>query len=213
MKAAVEKCSVDKKYFDIQKKEIFLDNDRLLEHVIGQDVMNIVMHGDFGFANVLPADNNCIVNDNLEIECKVLLDDFEIVGNCKDKVVLDDAKDELISTKSDVFSTLVTQVFHKLKKWIKLKKRRLGYEFPVWLVKALEFMNDREEIEGGYFGDIESYLKKGKLEIVVAIITSCKPNVLGDINVTLKDPLGTTSGTIHYKVMPSEDDYAKDIKV
>nr|GFA93559.1 hypothetical protein [Tanacetum cinerariifolium] len=31
----------------------------------------------------------------------VLLDDFEIVGNGKDKVVLDDVKDGLISTKSD----------------------------------------------------------------------------------------------------------------
>nr|GEW07433.1 transposase, MuDR, MULE transposase domain protein [Tanacetum cinerariifolium] len=31
---------------------------------------------------------------------KVLLDDFEIVGNGKDKVVLDDAKDGLIKTKS-----------------------------------------------------------------------------------------------------------------
>ncbi|GKA95133.1 hypothetical protein Tco_0817171 [Tanacetum coccineum] len=60
-------------------------------------------------------------------------------------------------------------------------------------VKALEFMNDREEIGGGCFGDIESYLKKGKLEIVVAIITSCKLNVLGDMNETLKDPSGTTS--------------------
>ncbi|GJW30413.1 copia protein [Tanacetum coccineum] len=80
-------------------------------------------------------------------------------------------------------------------------------------VKVLEFMNDREEIGGGCFGDIESYLKKGKLEIVVAIITSCKPNVLGDMNVTLKDPSGTTSGTIHYKVLSSKDGYAKDIKV
>ncbi|GJS44172.1 copia protein [Tanacetum coccineum] len=80
-------------------------------------------------------------------------------------------------------------------------------------VKALEFMNDREEIRGGCFGDIESYLKKGKLEIVVAIITSCKPNVLGDMNVTLKYPSVTMSSTINYKVLSSEDGYAKDIKV
>ncbi|GKA06565.1 hypothetical protein Tco_0685789 [Tanacetum coccineum] len=43
MEAAVELCSVDKKYFDIQKKEVFLDNDRLLDHIICQDVMNIVI--------------------------------------------------------------------------------------------------------------------------------------------------------------------------
>nr|GEX35819.1 hypothetical protein [Tanacetum cinerariifolium] len=80
-------------------------------------------------------------------------------------------------------------------------------------VKALEFMNDCEEIGGGCFGDIESYLKKGKLEIVVAIINSCSKNVLGDMNVTLKDPSGTMFGTIHYKVLSSKDGYAKDIKV
>ncbi|GJR94287.1 hypothetical protein Tco_0266461, partial [Tanacetum coccineum] len=35
------KCSVDKKYFDIQMKELSLDNDRLLDHIICQDVMDI----------------------------------------------------------------------------------------------------------------------------------------------------------------------------
>ncbi|GJT63829.1 retrovirus-related pol polyprotein from transposon TNT 1-94 [Tanacetum coccineum] len=39
-------CFVDKKYFDIQKKEVSLDNDRLLDHIICQDVMNIVMNVD-----------------------------------------------------------------------------------------------------------------------------------------------------------------------
>ncbi|GKB88267.1 uncharacterized mitochondrial protein-like protein, partial [Tanacetum coccineum] len=52
MKAAVEQCSVDKKYFDIQKKELSLDNDRLLDHIICQDVLNIVMHVDSVHVNV-----------------------------------------------------------------------------------------------------------------------------------------------------------------
>nr|GEW62233.1 hypothetical protein [Tanacetum cinerariifolium] len=68
MKADVEQCSVDKKYYDIQKKEVSLDNDRLLDHIICQDVMNIVLHADYVLAKVLPADNKCLVNDNLEIE-------------------------------------------------------------------------------------------------------------------------------------------------
>ncbi|GJU87570.1 hypothetical protein Tco_1295116 [Tanacetum coccineum] len=34
MKTEVAKCSVDKKYFEIEKKELNLDNDRLLEHII-----------------------------------------------------------------------------------------------------------------------------------------------------------------------------------
>ncbi|GJR17099.1 transposase, MuDR, MULE transposase domain protein [Tanacetum coccineum] len=80
-----------------------------------------------------------------------------------------------------------------------------------WIM-ALEFINDNGEIGGGCFGDIKSYLKKEKLEKVVAIITSCTQNVLGDINVTLKDPSGTMSGTIHYKVL-LDDGYDKAIKV
>ncbi|GJX94143.1 hypothetical protein Tco_0348729 [Tanacetum coccineum] len=68
IEAAVEQCSVDKKYFDIQKKEFFLDNDRLLEHIIRQDVTNIVMHADSVHVNMLPANNKCLVHDNLEIE-------------------------------------------------------------------------------------------------------------------------------------------------
>ncbi|GJZ40955.1 retrovirus-related pol polyprotein from transposon TNT 1-94 [Tanacetum coccineum] len=61
MEAAVEQCSIDKKYFDIQKKELSLDNDRLLDHIICQDMMNNVMHVDSIPANVLPANNKCLV--------------------------------------------------------------------------------------------------------------------------------------------------------
>ncbi|GJS84861.1 hypothetical protein Tco_0751402 [Tanacetum coccineum] len=68
MEAAVEQCFVDKKYFDIQNKEVSLDNDRLLDHIICQDVINIVMYAAFVLANVLPADNKCLVIDNPEIK-------------------------------------------------------------------------------------------------------------------------------------------------
>ncbi|GKF88394.1 hypothetical protein Tco_0259271, partial [Tanacetum coccineum] len=60
MEATVDQCSVDKKYFDIQKKELSLDNDRLLDYIICQDVMNIITHVDFVLANVLPVDNKCV---------------------------------------------------------------------------------------------------------------------------------------------------------
>ncbi|GJX02945.1 hypothetical protein Tco_0188861 [Tanacetum coccineum] len=39
----------------------------------------------------------------------------------------------------------------------------------------------------GCLGDIDNFLKKGKLEQVVAIVKSCSSNALGDLNVTLKD--------------------------
>ncbi|GJW55498.1 hypothetical protein Tco_0099583 [Tanacetum coccineum] len=67
IETVVEQCSVDKKYFDIQKKELSLDTDRILDHIICQDAMNIVMHVDSVPVNVLFA-NKCLVNDNLEIK-------------------------------------------------------------------------------------------------------------------------------------------------
>nr|GEU61184.1 transposase, MuDR, MULE transposase domain protein [Tanacetum cinerariifolium]GEU73506.1 transposase, MuDR, MULE transposase domain protein [Tanacetum cinerariifolium] len=39
----------------------------------------------------------------------------------------------------------------------------------------------------GCLGDIDNFLKKGKLKQVVAIVKSCYPNALRDLNVTLKD--------------------------
>ncbi|GKB30845.1 integrase, catalytic region, zinc finger, CCHC-type containing protein [Tanacetum coccineum] len=39
-----------------------------MEAAVDQYVMNIIMHADSVLANVLPADNKCLVNDNLEIE-------------------------------------------------------------------------------------------------------------------------------------------------
>ncbi|GJU54876.1 retrovirus-related pol polyprotein from transposon TNT 1-94 [Tanacetum coccineum] len=44
MEAAVEQCSVDKKCFEIQKKELFLENDRLLELIISQDIVHTVVN-------------------------------------------------------------------------------------------------------------------------------------------------------------------------
>nr|GFB05413.1 transposase, MuDR, MULE transposase domain protein [Tanacetum cinerariifolium] len=52
----------------------------------------------------------------------------------------------------------------------------------------------------------------GKLEQVVAIVKSCYPNDLGDLNVTLKDVSGTVPGRIHYKVL-DVGSYGKDITV
>ncbi|GKA28875.1 hypothetical protein Tco_0715120 [Tanacetum coccineum] len=64
----------------------------------------------------------------------------------------------------------------------------------------------------GCLGDIINFLKKGKLEQVVAIVKSCSPNVLGDLNVTMKDLSGKIPGTVHHKVI-SDGGNGKDITV
>ncbi|GJT24808.1 transposase, MuDR, MULE transposase domain protein [Tanacetum coccineum] len=47
---------------------------------------------------------------------------------------------------------------------------------------------------------------------VVAIVKSCSPNALGDLNVTMKDLSGTVPITIHYKVL-DVGSYENDITV
>ncbi|GKA80436.1 hypothetical protein Tco_0787032 [Tanacetum coccineum] len=64
----------------------------------------------------------------------------------------------------------------------------------------------------GCLGDIDNFLEKGKLAQVVAIVKTCSPNALGDLNVTMKDLSGTVRGTVHYKVL-DVGTYEKDIHV
>ncbi|GJS75017.1 hypothetical protein Tco_0724898 [Tanacetum coccineum] len=75
-----KKCSVDKKLFEIEKKELKLENERLLEHIICQDVVNIVMHANDKSVNVLPMQNT-FLDDNIAL-------DFEgkSVANCRESV-------------------------------------------------------------------------------------------------------------------------------
>ncbi|GKF23360.1 hypothetical protein Tco_0075682 [Tanacetum coccineum] len=53
-----------KKYFEIEKKELSLDNDRVLEHIICQDIMNIVMHAHDQYDNLIPVNNSSLVHYN-----------------------------------------------------------------------------------------------------------------------------------------------------
>ncbi|GJU50616.1 hypothetical protein Tco_1220171 [Tanacetum coccineum] len=44
MEAAVQQYNVDKECFEIQKKQFLIENDRLLDQIIYQDIMNIVVN-------------------------------------------------------------------------------------------------------------------------------------------------------------------------
>ncbi|GKD24943.1 hypothetical protein Tco_1231157 [Tanacetum coccineum] len=44
IEATVQRCFVDKQCFEIHKKELFLENDRLLHQIMSQDVMICVMN-------------------------------------------------------------------------------------------------------------------------------------------------------------------------
>ncbi|CAH1435584.1 unnamed protein product [Lactuca virosa] len=83
-----------------------------------------------------------------------------------------------------------------------------------WL-SAIEFVYSDgmfNSVPNAPLGDINKYLKNGKLHQVVAVIKSCTSNELGDLKVTLKDPTGVVSGTIHHKVL-TEGEFGKGIFV
>ncbi|PWA85215.1 hypothetical protein CTI12_AA135770 [Artemisia annua] len=82
-----------------------------------------------------------------------------------------------------------------------------------WLSAIHKLLNDKGVVVTGCLGDIKNNSVKGKLELVVAVIKSCTPNMLGELTVTLKDPTGTISGTIHHKVLTEEAGYKNSIKV
>ncbi|GJT02286.1 hypothetical protein Tco_0097602 [Tanacetum coccineum] len=85
------------------------------------------------------------------------------------------------------------------------------FKSAAW-VSATNYVNTFGGTVTGCLGDVDNFLKNGKLEQVVGIVKSCSPNMLGDLNVTLKDLSGTIPGTIHHKVI-GKGGYGKDITV
>nr|GEW51463.1 hypothetical protein [Tanacetum cinerariifolium] len=86
-----------------------------------------------------------------------------------------------------------------------------AFNSGVW-VSATNYVNAFGGTVTGCLGDIDNFLKRGKLEQVVATVKSCSSNMLGYLNVTLKDLSGTIPDSIHYKVLDMGS-YKKDITV
>nr|GEX56138.1 GPCR kinase [Tanacetum cinerariifolium] len=85
------------------------------------------------------------------------------------------------------------------------------FKSAAW-VSTTHYVNAFGGTVTGCMEDVDNFLKKGKLEQVAGIVKSCSPNMLGDLNMTLKDLSGTIPRTIHHKVI-GEGGYGKDINV
>ncbi|GKA65083.1 hypothetical protein Tco_0764790 [Tanacetum coccineum] len=92
-----------------------------------------------------------------------------------------------------------------------LKEKDDDFNSGAW-VSATNYVMEFGGTITGCWGDIDNFLKKGKLDHIVSIVKSCSPNMLGDLNVTLKDISSTIHGTIHHKVI-GEGGYGKDITI
>nr|GFA52479.1 hypothetical protein [Tanacetum cinerariifolium] len=85
------------------------------------------------------------------------------------------------------------------------------FKSAAW-VSATNYVNTFGGTVTGCLGDVNNFLKNGKLKLVVEIVKSCSPNMLGDLNVTMKDLSGTIPGIIHHKVN-GKGGYGNDITV
>ncbi|GKA18463.1 hypothetical protein Tco_0698378, partial [Tanacetum coccineum] len=113
----VAKCSVDKKYFEIEKKELSLDNNRLLEHIICQDVMNTVMHANVHSNNVLHANTNSLEHDNSTLE---------LLKHENDRLI------ELLISQDLVHTANDKVVYNELsKRCFRLENRRISLEIKL----------------------------------------------------------------------------------
>ncbi|GJZ81566.1 integrase, catalytic region, zinc finger, CCHC-type containing protein [Tanacetum coccineum] len=116
METEVEQCSVDRKCFEIQKKELFIENDRLLEKIIFQDYMCTAMHVSFEHKCVLPANDNNLAYVELE---KSYIAEYSKVLELKAELV---KKKDMI--EQDVFIEL-------LKSYSKLEKHFISLEITM----------------------------------------------------------------------------------
>ncbi|GJY07739.1 hypothetical protein Tco_0374793 [Tanacetum coccineum] len=90
---------------------------------------------------------------------------------------------------------------------------------PVGIVQQTKLLKERDILLGwdGAVTSTQEYMQKVVEDVDEDVILtvglkSCSPNMLGDLNVTLKDLSGTIPETIHYKVL-DVGSYEKDINV
>ncbi|GKB73979.1 hypothetical protein Tco_0935391 [Tanacetum coccineum] len=74
MKAAVQQYHVDKQCFEIQKKQFFAENDRLLDQIISQDIVNIVVNSS--------VDPNTSVNVNSFVDMIESVNYMDMCNKC-----------------------------------------------------------------------------------------------------------------------------------
>ncbi|GJV04048.1 retrovirus-related pol polyprotein from transposon TNT 1-94 [Tanacetum coccineum] len=74
MEDVVQQCSIEKQCFEIHKKELFLDNDRLLHQIMSQDVMLTVINSTavFGDSVNLDMKKSVICNKCLDLEAELV---------------------------------------------------------------------------------------------------------------------------------------------
>nr|GEV71695.1 hypothetical protein [Tanacetum cinerariifolium] len=65
MEAAVQQYHVDKQCFEIQKKQFLIENDRLLDQIISQDIVNIFVNSSMDINTSVNVNSSVAMNDSV----------------------------------------------------------------------------------------------------------------------------------------------------
>ncbi|GKB43330.1 retrovirus-related pol polyprotein from transposon TNT 1-94, partial [Tanacetum coccineum] len=192
MEAAVEQCSIDRKYCEIQQKQFLIDNDRLLDQIIAQDIIN------------------CVLNNSVEI-CKFVNVIDESVDTC-DKCLKLEAE---FLKKNDVFNELS-------KRFSNLEQHCISLEVAMQLSqeifqKDIPYTNQSNPDLPEYF---EINDLKAQLQARDTVITALKEKVrvLRDNTVNVKkdfDEIETTNIELENsvtKLLSENENLHKEIK-
>ncbi|GJY28794.1 retrovirus-related pol polyprotein from transposon TNT 1-94 [Tanacetum coccineum] len=150
----VNESLTDKKYFEIEK-DLFNENDRLLEHIIYQDVMCTTIRADFKHNCVLPANNNNLAY--AELENSYIAEHSKVL----------ELEAELVKIKN----MIEQDVFIELSKiYSKLEKHCISLEIVVQQTqlqaKNITISNLKthiQELKGKNMADCTEYVTKSKV--------------------------------------------------
>ncbi|GKA60003.1 hypothetical protein Tco_0759316, partial [Tanacetum coccineum] len=73
METEVDQCYVDRTYFEIENKGLLIENERLLEQIVFQDIMCSAMHADLETKCILHANDDLVKYADIE---KSFIDEY-----------------------------------------------------------------------------------------------------------------------------------------
>ncbi|GKA90253.1 hypothetical protein Tco_0812123 [Tanacetum coccineum] len=157
----VQQSSVDKQCLEIAKKELLLENDRLLEQIMSQDVLLTMMNSMYLFGESVNMDRkrneSCDKCSNLEAELlksqnahNDLLKSYSQLENIVFKEQLDSIKKTRVRTKEQSKS-LIDKLNLKYAKNEDLKAQILDKVFVITSLK-----NDLRKVKGKEIVDIDA---------------------------------------------------------
>ncbi|GKB43898.1 retrovirus-related pol polyprotein from transposon TNT 1-94 [Tanacetum coccineum] len=101
MEAAIDQCFVDKNIFEIQIKQLRIDNDQLLKQIMSQEIMHIVVN----YADILDMKKSCVneCNKCLELETELLKKKDLIEKDVYDKLLKNFRENQNVPTLNQLF--------------------------------------------------------------------------------------------------------------